>query len=639
MNRRLALIGVAGGAIALTLAVFAFLQFGPIARSDVAVSSVTSPAEARALGARWRANRSDELGQAYAQALVNAGLYDQLLTEIAERGLFAGDPQTASLYRAEANLMQGRFEEALSTAGASAENPYFAFARARAAYALTGAAGDRLKDLSVALRGPEALAAEAWLFRARIALDANDLESAEASATRASEAGADALRTELVRIESAVRAGELAAAAQLLADRGKRMRAAADPDAYRLAAMIKLRLGEANEAARLMDLARIGAGAAGRGRLLAALAKREAGDNAQASALVSAHLASAPRDWAALDLAAAIARDMGRQDEAEGLLIRLAKERPALAIVRAMAAGGASPDETFDRLKMIDREQGVSGAAETLLGEGAPLRGIEKAGERDRLIIDLAAAINKGDARQMRLAARSASAADASPLELALAGAASARLNDFDEAIRCLMRASESAPDFLAPVLIRADLLAANGAGNEAVKVLSDYLARNKDNNRARLALARLEAADGDFAAAAASFASVDPAIVFATVSDAELYGAAAKSAGGALLSAMLKSARSFAPSARILAASLSAAGDDAGAAAAYRKAVIADPGDMDLRDGYLETMTRLGRGAEATSLLEQVDRKGTGGAAGLWASDAGGESRIFPENGVNIRQ
>lgn len=636
MKKRTAYFGVIGGA-ALLAAAFAVVRFAGDNRLETAGAQQVSAAEARAIGARWRAEKTDELGAAYAQALIGAGLYDELLTEIAERGLFANDETSSSIFRAEASLRQGRFDEAMSAAGAG-ENPYLAYARARASYALTGDGGGVTKDVSTALRGPQALAGEAWLFRARVALDVNEFNGAEAAARRALEAGAAPARVELIGIEKAVRAGDLRTAAEKLEARSRRLRGVVDPEDFRLAAMIKLRAGEAGGAVRLIDRQRGAATEYARARLVAALAKRLVGDDAQAWTLVSSHLASAPKDWAGLDLAAAIARDLGRNEDADRLLVRLAKERPALAVVRKVQAGEASPDAIFEKLIAIEGDFSTKGAASALLGPGVSIRGIEEARSGEFAIIDLASAISANDQRRMRTGALSILKGKSSPLALALAGSAFIALDDAANARRSLTLSSEAAPDFLAPVLLRADLHVREGAYADAAALLREFLTRHESDDRARLALAKIEAGSGDAGLASASFAAMPPKEVFALEETAVLYGQAAKAAGGEALAAMLKSARANAPSARILGSALAAAGDDPGAAEALKKAVIAEPGDDELARRYFEIMTALGRAGEAQSLVDEIGRR-RNRDAGPGEPDTGSDPRKSGDSRVNIRQ
>lgn len=600
-------------AAALAAAALVFARLGERGMSH-AETEIVSVAEARAIGARWRKNPNAELARDYAEALVRAGLYDDLLREIIERGLFSEDNASASLFRAEANLRRGRFDDALSAISGADENPYLSYVRARAVYALTADAGAAADDLARALRGPKALAADAWLFRARLALDANDLETAEAAARRAVEAGGSTERAEKVAIEKSIRLGDLGAAAGALEAREKRLRGRTDADDHRLAAMIKLRAGDARAAVRLIDLARAENGP---GRLIAALAKWQAGDDAQGWSLVSAELAAAPQNWMALDLAAAIARDNARAEDASRLLARLEEVRPQLAFVRRSRIDVASPDEVFDELLKIGEDISGGGVSSALLGPGAKTAMIEEPDTEERTLIRLAAAINRKDARGMRAGAAALPYDGGSPIGLALAGIASLELGEEETATQLLARSCAASPDFLEPLKRLAAIHAGKGDYAEAAALLREYLTRHEENAIARLELAAVEVLMGDSQGAVRSFSALPPALVFADEEISARYGAAAKAAGGEALADMLRAARANAASARILAAALVAAGDDEGAAAALRKALIASPADDGLAAIYLDAMTRLGRTGEAQSLLGQIARRAPDASSG----------------------
>lgn len=566
--------------------------------------------EARAIGARWRASRDDALGREYARALISAGLYDELIAEIDRRGLFAGDDAAAGLFRAEANLRQGRYEEAIAAARDEVENPYMAFARARAGYALSSNADAVGADLARALRGPKELGAEAWIFRARLALDANDFASAEAAARRAGEAGATKARTGQLAIELALRQGDLQEASSLLKARAARSRAAVDPGDYRLSAMMKLRDGDPKAAVRFADLARQGTAVDDRLRLVAALAKWRAGDDAQAWSLVSAHLAAAPQNWVALDLGAAIARDMRRDDEAAALLTRLAAEKPALAIVRRLRSQPDALDAAFDDLLALNGARDAQGAAAALLGANVEVEGLDEARAPEISLINLAAAIDAGDPRAVRRMAEALSGEDASPLALALAGVAFGAAGDQARADALLIKASAGAPGFLTPVKVRAAAMEREGDVAGAAALLRGFAAMNRNDEQAQLLLAAAEAASGDWERAVETYASIDPAAVFGDARAAAAYGKAAGKTGGDALSDMRRGARLHASSARILGLSLAAADDDEGAAPALKIALIADPADTDVKVAFLGAMTRIGQSGEARSLLAEIGRR-----------------------------
>lgn len=617
MKRKIALaallVGLAGASL-VGAAAYVALQGEAEISADRAIKA-PSAAQARALGARWRASPTEALALDYAQSLVAAGLYDELLTEISERGLFAGDARAASLFRAEATLRQGRFEEAFA-AGTTAngdDNPYLAYARARAGYALTGRAEQAADDLGRALRGPRELTADAWLFRARLALDAHDFDTARAAARRAEEAGGDPRRVEAVAIEAAIRAGDVAFAAERLAARARRYRRSLNDDDYYLAAMLKLKTDDARSAARLSSDASLAAGEEVRARLLAALAKWMSGDLAQGYSLATGVLSAAPDNWMALDLALALARDLKRDEEAAAFARRLAVQRPALAMLRDMRLeeSSANLDSIYAGISIERDDLGAGGVASALLGGDARLpRAVAEPGKGDLLVASLASALNKSDRRALLKTASAAHDASASPIALTLAGEAFLRAGDFDLADDALERACASAPQFFAPVRLRAGLFSQRENSAAAIGLIRDFLKLNPDNVAARLALAAMEADIGALRAAYASYAAIPPSAVFADEEAAIRFATAAASVGPEAIRSMLEALASAAPPAVMLGKVHAAAGDDPGAAAAFRRALIDDPVHPQLPSLYLETMARQGRADEARSFLKEILRR-----------------------------
>jgi tetratricopeptide (TPR) repeat protein len=601
-------------------AAISFVWLTDAGKAPDAATTIAAPSagEARAIGARWRASRNAALGAEYARALIAAGLYDELLTEISERGLFKGDAVGAALYRTEAALRQGRYEEALQSGGEGSafENPYLAYARARAAYALTGDPSAVAEDLARALRGPAELTADAWLFRARLALDANDFETAEAAARRAAEAGADQRSVEAVSIEKSVRAGDLQSAATRLAARMKSAKGAAAgklENDFRLAAMVNLKAGDAESAVRLVEEGRLAGAMDASARLLAALAKWMGGDEAQAYTLASGVLAASPENWTAIDLAAAIARDLGRNDEADALLERLAARRPALALARRYGDGVPSTDhdEAFAQFSGLDDDLASGGVAAALLGADRNMPAlIKEPGASVRMAARLAKSINENDARGMRKAALAAVDGGGGVLTIALAGEAFRRIGDFDRADDAFARASAAEPGFFAPLGARVRLFVDRGNRPAAIGLLREFLVVNPVNLEALVAMAILEEESGAARAAAASFSSLAPKEVFADEAAAIHYARAALKTGPAALELMLERARENATSMRLLGRIYSAVGDDERAAAAFRLALIADPADLEVPGEYFAAMERLGRGDEARTLLAEIVRR-----------------------------
>lgn len=603
-------LGIGGLFFAGTLA-------GPARDTAPAVDAAfVSPAAARALGARWRQSRRADVERDYAQALLAAGLSDELLSAVATDGLFATDPETRSLFRAEALLRLYRYQDAVAEASgpALADNPYAAFIRVRAR---AGAGGGLDRDaLTLATRGPAELAREAWLLRARAALDESDFATADASLKRAAEAGATKARIEPLKIEGDIRAGRTAQAAAALAARAeslaemaaRRGEALPDYEGLRLAAMLALRAGDGREAARLADRALLGT-PGGRDAPLAAFAKWMAGDNAQAEAILAAHLRAAPEDWVARDIAAALAFERGEQEEGAARLAGLEASNAPLAAFRRMRRASAQGD--FDAaLKAAEGFSGgktLYGAASVLLGAGAPTPRLPEPANADHALAALNAAT---DQRSARIAVSTLLGARRSPVDLAAAAAALARAELDDEAAALAFDASRAASDFYAPVALRAALLEKKGRTAEALGHLEVFAAKNAAHAPARIARAQLLYRLDDVETAVAAFAAIEPAAVFAGESQALDYARAASLAGEPWLQAMINAASAALPRGGRFGRVLEAAGEDAAAAEVYRDALIENPDSADLARAYRDVMARQGRLEDAEALFAAIARR-----------------------------
>ncbi|MEZ5915016.1 MAG: hypothetical protein R3C42_05250 [Parvularculaceae bacterium] len=595
----MALVACVAALSAVSVFNSATVSFGAPGRDQM------TPAKARAIGARWRKNKSDALARRYADALAAAGLDDRLVREIDEGGLFAGDDGARFAYRSEAMLRLRRFEDARRAADRQDDNPLASFIRARTVYALTPDEDAVAEDLRRALRGPDALAAKAWLLRARVALDANDMETAISASRRAREAGADENLVNAIETERLVRAGDLAAAATAISNSAgekgpNRARA-------RLAAMIDLRRGDGQGAAR--RLSSIGADD-GSAALLLALAKWRTGDVAQAEALVARELALAPKNWMALDLAGAIARDVKRKDDAEKFLARLEKVRPALAMLRRLRLE-QDPDAAFAALMSLSEGTKSEGAGAALLGEGAELPDELMEGRaHERALVALAAALAAGETEGFNPNDANIGGGN-DPVALTLGGAGFEAMGEWAKADEMYVRASVVAPDFFRPVLRAAKLARRRGADRRAITLLDRFSTAHPDHDGARLELAQAYAGDENYSLAAKTFALAEPSLVFKTLDTAQAYAQAAAYAGRGEREAMISSAKSGARDMKILGAALFIAGENEAAAAAFRKSLIADPRDADAADRYTEAMAAIGRRAEARSLLDAIEAIG----------------------------
>jgi len=574
-----------------------------------------SPAAARALGARWRDSRSPEAAHEYAQALLASGLNNELVAAIVKEGLFADDRTARALFRAEALLRLNRYNEAaaIADAPALAGDPYAAFIRVRS---IAGAGGGiDQAALSIATRGPEEIAREAWLLRARAALDANDFATLDASLSRAREAGAADARLETCRIERDIRAGDLVRADAALAARAKAIAKAAsargealfDPEGWRLSAMLALRAGDGREAARLADRALLGTPGTV-GAPFAAFAKWAAGDIAQARALLAAHLRAVPGDWAALDIAAAIALAEGNNEDGDAHLAALARLRPRLAAFRRLelAAAAGDFDAAMASVKGLVGDGPLSGAAAALVGPGAALPLLPEPLQADAALAALGAAT---DLRTARGAVSKLFALRRTPVDLAAAAATLSRTGDTAGAGALALEAMNAAPDFYAPLALRLAVLEEQGRVDEALHLHDLFLIAHPARTDAALGRALLLARSGDAPAAAAAFAALDPAIAFSTDDAALAYAQAATQASEEARALMLASAAQALPPAR-LAGVREAAHDDAGAVIAWRQALIDLPSADGIAERYRAAMARQGREQDAEAFLSAVARR-----------------------------
>jgi hypothetical protein len=596
--------------------------------AESAFAQIT-PAEARAAGRQWRASRDRALGVRYAQNLLAAGLNDELIAAIREEKLLGEDPATAALFEAEALVRLRRFADARAIASGAAlqDNPFAAFIRLRTASSDQASNGALEQDLMAALRGPDAVAGEAWLFRAQLALADNDFDAAEAAGRRAREAGVSAGRIELLSIETAIRRGDADGAAALLGARAKRLDKVApvgfvDYEGLRLAALIALRLGATEDAVRFVDRGRLGAAGAA-GAPLAALAKWAGGDRAQAYSILRLHLAVAPADWIALDLAAALAADLGRDDAAGEHLEMLARVRPGLGALRLAEKATRTDDldAAFDRLSSAPLEAPRDGAVAGLLGPGASAKiaaatRFADPGETARRLASLAALGSASGPRALRLAAENALERRRDALTLAAAARAFALAGDGPRAIALAEAASKDAPAFAAPVLLAARLKAETGRTAQALSSLSAFLARNPKVDAARIAFAEVAASAGDFSAVFEMLKAASPALVFGRDETALLFARAAQAIDDDAKAYVTRAAgMTLAPSIR-LGRVYEATGAAQLAAAAYRRALVAEPMSPDLPALYLGAMTALGRAEEAKALLAEIERRYPGAAA-----------------------
>ncbi|MEZ5895107.1 MAG: hypothetical protein R3C51_01785 [Parvularculaceae bacterium] len=575
--------------------------------------------EARQLGEKWRDDQATDTAYAYADALMRAGMYETFLDETKTSALLSFDPDAQKRYRAEALLRLRRFAAARDEIGGREGDPFAALVRARAIYALSANRDRVMADLSQALRASQ-LTSAAWLLRARVELDDNEFEAAQAAARRARDTGAAPATIQAVTIEAEIRGGDLESAAASLAARerrshkkGRGLALDVDIETARLAAMAAARAGDFEEASRLFDASLAAHTVNSRDPLLAAIFKWGSGDIAQALAGVRKYRDHAPDDWVGLDIEAGLLRALDRQRDAAELVEKLTRVNPDLARlrrVRTLAAAG-DLDAVFAQYDMIEREVQITGAAAFLMGPnpGAPAELAEiNHIEADRFTFATQRA-TAGPSQLGRLAVAHL-AFHSDPIDQALAGAAFADAGQFDQARAAFESARKAAPAFFAPAARTAQLEVTDGAPNRAVAVLQDFLSANPDRDEARLMLAEIQAGRGDHCAAVRALSSAKPALVYGEDDAALLAIKSARRCSRRDVDETLDAARTLIDGTARFARMAELAGEDALAAQTWRDVLAGAPADRSAQDGYLRSMEKLNLRMQALAVLAEIARR-----------------------------
>lgn len=592
--------------------------------------SIDESMEARRLAlfraeAAYEAAPGERTALAYANALMAAGRNDDVRRFLtAERSAVLDDGAREALML-EAEFRIGDVAAAKARAAALAEGPYAAYAAlvdARLIYAADAgqgaAAAERLRP---AFGGGAAVEREAWLLRARIALDEGEEDFARAAARRAKDAGASEARVDAIAIEADIRAGRLDAALSML---GQRTGAAGDIDidARRLSGLVALKQGRPRDAAQAFDSIAFALEQTPRGDLLRALAKLAGSDRATAARLLDNSLRRAPADWVARDVAVLLAAARWLSDPAAGrtpleeTLTALSAVAPRLGATRRIALARAEGDDwaAFEWMRAAaDAETGEGpsvDAPETaiafLLGEGAP-QGID-----DPLwpkAEDLAAVrrlVDAGEAAARIEPTALAGEIVGSAVDLAIRAEALLRAGKAAAAVRLFSLSADRDPG--AASAARGVWRAASAAGQPeaALPALRRAARLNPANVDVRLDLASaLEAlSDIDGAVLALSPVAADVAQrPDAAATYIELLAAAGKSA------ALVDFARAVDLSGdpMLAATGFAAGGAPELAANAYRAALGRNPGDGAAAAGYLSAMTALGRRKAAERFLSRL--------------------------------
>lgn len=567
-----------------------------------------------AMRAAYREAPSPERRLALARALLGAGDYGGALDLLSRTEDGQGEPPPAYAgaarhIEAEALIRAQRFDEAAALAHALSDmapgDGRASLVMARASYGV-GARAAAEAHLRAALRaGGEALA-DAWLLRARLALDAQDVRLARSAIARAREAGAAESLAAALAVEAEIRAGALDRAEALIDARAAASGPARRRDARteKLRAHIDMVRGDYRSAARRVRAISPWLFSEPQGTLFAALVHESDGDEAQAESLYLAALRTAPDDPLVLDAYAAFLTRSDRLETAPAMIDRLGAADPGAARFRRAALAQSAGQA--DALLSIVRAGGsparpLSPSARVFGPHAAPAVMETEAAASLAVLFDAVSTLQDGEAGGLtpmaaRLLAREGDAAAA-----VLAGELLLAAEDDRGALAAFERALSAEPAMHAGLagLLRVHVRA--GAPEGALERLDAAAA---ESLAARLLLARLyrHLGRGDVAASTLIPVSrmllqqTDGALFFATLLNEQNAGRQLARFAGEM-----RRAQSAAPeTAEILAM----AGRPREAASAARAALLDAPADPARRALYAKLMAALGRETESAALL-----------------------------------
>ena len=587
-------------------------QVTPAEFGEVLFSSGKYARAAETLKASYRLDPSPENRFQLMTALYASGDYAGVL----EIGHDDASHQSA-LLRAEALLKLHRYAEAKNIALDLLTDNVFdgeaEFVIARSAYALgeKEAAQDRLKS---ALRNLGSNAGEAWMFRARMAIDGDEYALARSAGARALETGVSEDRVEALGIETLIRKGELDQAERALSSRKSRLQnrfstttAAFDLQGLYLEAEMLNARNKTVEAARAFEVISPWLKNEIRGPLRLAAINWKAGDLAQAAALLKDYLQETPNDWVGLDLYAAFFAATGDFDTAFNAIEQLSIEEPSLGQFRRFKTELAAKSYDSAYATIFDASLAEEGrelitAQQFLFGDhGHASTEVEQ-------YTWLATLVRENDVNGA--IAFADNTAGSKPLEFVLTGAAYLRASDFQNAVIMFDRALKVAPDFHQALTHRtlADIYIEEYAN--ARKRLTAILEDNPDDISARMLLARVLRVENKVGNAVALLESHENALL-AVPQNALFYAdLLQKTDATAQLTSFSDLARRAAPEALSTARLVEMSGRLSEAAKAYRAALLAEPDDGARARNYGRIMESLGRELEAISLLDTLVRR-----------------------------
>lgn len=568
---------------------------------------------AATLRAAYRAQPGELLRIEAARALLGAGEYSEALVLLRDGLPENALAQEAEYLRAESLLRLRRFGEASALAGAIAAKGHSGAAlllMARAAYG-AGRLEEARALTGEALRGGGPSLADAWLFRARLALDANDLVSANAAISRARESGASARSIFAAETEALIRRGSFEEAAAAIAERrarGGRGARQDDPLSEYLSAMLDMAKGDYVSATRRLRASERWIGGFAYGPLLQAVAHDGAGDSAQADRRFAILIDAEPENVVAVIAAGERLIAADRLEEA-GALADRAQSPVAAAYLRLIAAlAAADGDAALDAAKAFVDTPLPPSPVETLLGpHAAGARLMHDRHETAAALVRGVRVLFAGNAREAARTARDLDQPAPPPAVLVVIGELHLAAGDDARAATAFERALSAEPDSSKALVgrVRAAVRAGNVGAVEAL--LAARVATDPEGIEARSLLARLLTLEGRAAEAIEVLNPIEDAPAM-SASDAMVFAAALER--GDERGRLAAFARRFDerhpgdPSAVVL---LERAGLSEAAAVAARDALLAAPERPERVAAYRAAMRRAGRGEAAEAFLSAL--------------------------------
>lgn len=580
----------------------------PKAFGEALYSSGAYAKAARTLRANYQLAPTTENQIALMKALYASGRYASVL-EAAASG--EGTARAVNLLRLEALIKLHRYAEARSEAlemlARNKADIEALFILARCDYAL-GDFASAGRQLQTVIRAQSPLSPEAWLLRARMALDDGDEALALSAAARAADAGAAKNRTNAVVIEAMIRAGRLDEAAKALATRKRlfAVEARIDAQGLYLSALLDLAGDDSIRAARAFNVIEPWLQHEIRGPLVLAAANWLAGDEAQAATQLEQYLRNTPNDWVGLDLRATFAAGGDNFAEQDAAIDALGAQRFWLGQLRAYQRRISAGD--YDAaIEIID--DGGGPFDKNLLQTSTQFLFGDWAGEQAAATFFIDAIAFRRDTEQARNASALSPPDDGGSGLVARTLEATALFHDNKlEAANALLDGLLSeAPSFDRALTLRTLTDVRAGDVDEASQRLTDAMTGGDARSHVRLLLARLLVLRADDAVAVELLRPFEGALL--EDADAALFYADLLRETGAssALTMFSDRARASKPEAPLTALLVEKSGRPEKAAAIFRAAFLAAPGDGARARAYGRIMEENGRAHEAAALIGRV--------------------------------